>query len=181
MKITLKQSHGWRRFWRTMIRPEIYDRLIDDNYAPPRTGWGRALSALGISPRGRVKRKVRALLSNPANRVYEVRVDGKFAGCFVLLALGGGVFEEHTLFLKEFHGLFAVRIGRAATRQILSLPDINKLVSLCPENLPETYLFAKLCGWKFAGMHPNKWVKNGVAYAMRQVEITKGDLCYSVV
>ena len=163
-----------------MIRPEIYDRLIDDNYAPPKTGWGRALSALGISPRGRVKRKVRALLSNPNNHVFEVRVDGKFAGCFVLLALGDGVFEEHTLFLKEFHGLYAVRIGRFATRELLSWPWITKLVSLCPENLPETYVFAKMCNWKAAGIHPNKWVKNGVAYAMKMVSIERKDLlCHS--
>ena len=176
MKITLKESHGWRLLWRTVIRPEVFDRIVDDRFAPARTGWGRALEAGGPSARQRAKWKVRALASRPGNHVFEVRCQRKPAGCFFLFDLGNGEYEVHTLLQKWAHGLLGVAIGRYATRFGLSLPYVNKLKSFCPANLPETYLYAKMCGWKSAGESAVKWVKNGIAYAQKIVEISKGDL-----
>lgn len=160
MNIKLKECHGWRRLWNTVIRPEVYDRVFDDR----------------ITDRKQIKAKVRAIAARPGNHVFAVYWQRKFAGCFVLYALGDGVFEVHTLLTKEFHGLFAVRIGRFSIQRVFSFGWCDKLTSYCPENLPETYLFARMCGFRHVGKYPLDWIKNGVRYAMKAVEITKQDL-----
>lgn len=164
MNVKLKEVHGWRLLWRIVVRPEIYPRIFDDRYT------------VAPSPRLKIKSKVRAIAANPENHVFAVRVKNKLAGCFVLCSLGGGRFEVHTLLTSDFHGLMAVTIGRFATRFGLDLPYVKMLSSYCPDNMPETYLFARMCGWKNAGIYPLKWMVKGVEYAMRAVKIEKGDL-----
>lgn len=165
MNIRLKEVRGWRLLWRIATRPEIYPRIFDDRFtAAP-------------DARLRIKNRVRCIASKPGTHVLAVRVDRKLAGCFVMCGLGNGAFEVHTLLTKDFHGFVAVKIGRFATEWALNLPYVKVLTSYCPENMPETYLFAKMCRWRDAGIYPMKWVVKGVEYAMRAVRIEKGDLC----
>jgi len=169
MNIKLKETKRWRVLWRVCSLPDIIERMFDDVI----------FEKMGRSTRN-MRLKIRGIVSNPGNHVFRVIFENKFAGCFVLFDLGGGDYEVHTLLKKEFHGLYAVRIGRYATAFGLNLPYVKKLISFCPNNMPETFLFAKMCGWKSLGELPAKWIKNGVEYGVKGVWIRKEDfLCLS--
>jgi hypothetical protein len=109
------------------------------------------------------------------NHVPLVSIDGSPAGCFVTYAKGRGVFEVHTFLLKTCRGGTAIAAGKAAMRYLFSLPDVLKLESLCPACLPESYWFARRCGWKSAGVSESKWLKDGVEHVQQKVEAIKGD------
>ena len=103
---------------------------------------------------------------------------GKYAGGYCLFYQAEGIYEVHTLLLKEFHGRAAIAIGKFSIGKMLALPWVRKLTSFCPGNLPEVFLFAKLCGFKAVGELPFCWVKQGVAYAIKAVEIERIEPCH---
>lgn len=166
MNIKLKETRNWRKLWSVCQCPEVMPNIFDDRFEVPNRGR-------------RMRDRIRSIIANRNNHAFCVWYDSKFAGMFVLYRMATGVFETHTLLLKDFHGLVAVRIGRFAINQVMSLPYIDKLTSYCPENLPQTFLFARMCGFRHVGEYPMKWIKNGVQYAMKAVEFTRNDLRHS--
>ena len=54
--------------------------------------------------------------------------------------------------------------------------DVDRLVSYCPSNLPQAYVYARLVGFHRGGIAVAKWVKNGIEYSIREVFATKQDL-----
>lgn len=123
-----------------------------------------------------IRARVRGIIANPRNYFLAVWYSGKLAGGFVLCALGQGVFEVHTLLRSNFHGRRAIAIGKQAMQAVMLWPGVEKLTSYCPDCLPHTFMFARLCGFRAVGTHPQTWNKNGTTYAMRAVEFTKQDL-----
>lgn len=163
----MKENRNWRTLWRLCSLPEILPAIFDDRFAGP----GRVK---------RMRRKVRAIIARRENHFYQIFHCGQFAGGFVLYRTGAGVFEVHTLLKKDFHGRIAVALGRFAIGFVMALPFVEKLTSYCPDNLPHTFIFARMCGFRHVGEYPMKWIKDGITYGMKAVEFTKGDLpCHS--
>lgn len=162
LSLSTDETFDAEAVWSVITDPSVLDRVCDDN-------WTKL-------PLEELHSIVTALVENPDNYVMLVSDGSEPVGAVLFYAQGDGVFETHTLFTKRCRGFDAVRMGKAITRYMLALPDVKKLISFCPENLPETYYIARLVGWRSAGMSATKWVKRGVEYAMKAVECTADDL-----
>jgi hypothetical protein len=166
MNLTITETRDWRLVWDISQHPAVKDRITDDHW----TKFSDEFLA------GFVER----LVTHPANHVLLVLKDGAPAGCWIMDAkmgankdaLGAGVFEVHTMLLPECRGADALAAGRRAVTYAFTLPDVKKLISYCPAHLPETYLYARLCGFRKAGIAEKKWIKNGQEYPMRLVELS---------
>ena len=165
--ISMRETRNWRRAWRTVGNLEILLRIADDRH--------RCTSMLEFFVWA--KRNVRYLLTGPDNHFFEVRCDGRIAGGFFLKGEGAGSYEVHTMLRKDFRGRVAIAIWKFCAATALSWPWVNRLTSYCPVTAPETFLFARLCGFRHVGTHARTWLKNGVEHAMKAVELNKGDLC----
>ena len=151
--------------WKIASSPEVMDRISNDEW-----------TALGDHVR---RTHVGIITRKPENHIILV-LDGKRpVGCFVMDAKKDGLFEIHTFLLKSCRGADAIQAGKMAMAFAFRLPETQKLISYCPGNNPESYLFARLCGWHKAGVAAFKWVKDGISYPLRIVEISRKDLCPS--
>ena len=162
MNLKITETRDWELAWHISQDPCVFDRITNDS-------WG----ALESSVR---KCHVELLVSNPRNHTLLVSNDTEPVGCFLLDQKEPGVFEVHTMLLTACRGKSAIEAGKMAMKFAFSLVDVKKLVSYCPTNLPEVYLFARMCGWRKAGIAAVQWIKNGVSYPMRLVEATANDL-----
>lgn len=164
MNLRITETRDWETVWKISQSPSIFDRVTNDS-------WGAEHAETR-------KAHVAILVTNPQNHTILVqdRYDWTHLGCFLLDRKEPGVFEVHTMLLPECRGQMAIVAGKMAMRFAFSLPDVLKLVSYCPTNMPEVYLFARMCGWRKAGIAAAQWIKNGVAYPMRMVEATMNDL-----
>jgi hypothetical protein len=165
MSLTIIETRDWRLVWDIAQHPAVRDRITDDHW----TTFSNDYLA------GFVER----LVTHPANHVLVVLKDGSPAGCWIMDAKadakidspGTGVFEVHTMLLSACRGADALAAGRRAITYAFTLPDVKKLISYCPAHLPETYWYARLCGFRKAGIAEKKWIKNGREYPMRLVEL----------
>jgi hypothetical protein len=162
MKLEITETRDWLLVWKISQEPSIFERVTNDS-------WG----ALDHEIR---KTHVELIVTNPKNHTLLVSNDTAPAGCFILDQKEPEIFEVHTMLLPSCRGRLAIAAGKLAMKFAFSLPGVKKLVSYCPENLPEVYLFARMCGWRKAGMSAVQWVKNGASYPMRLVEATINDL-----
>lgn len=160
--IDIVESMDFEDVWRIAHEPAIYDRICDDAHAK--------------LPVHVMKEWVKDLVANPHNHILLVQQGGEVVGCFVCKCVSYGIFEIHTLMTGRCRGADAIRAGKLATQYMLSLPDVQRMFSLCPANIPEAYVFARFCGWHKAGVHCSTWNKNGQEYPQRIVEVTKADL-----
>lgn len=159
--ITISETRDVETVWKIVHDPSVFDAICDDNWSS--------------KPVGELKDIVRGIVENQENHVPIVFKDEEAVGCFICYAMGNGVFEIHTCLSFKCRGAEAIEAGKMATQYVLSLPDVNQLYSFCPANLPESYLFARLVGWKRAGLHTAKWVKHGIGHMQRIVQITKSE------
>ena len=164
MNINLDIDHtlDWLTVWTIIHDASVFNRVCDDE-------WTR-------KPLHDLKAVVRGIVENPHNHSLLVTDGGRPVGCFLCYAQGKGLFEVHTMLTDRCRGADAIQAGKMGTRFMLAMPDVEKLVSFCPANMPEAYLFARYCGWHKAGIAAKKWIKEGVEYAMRIVEANKQDL-----
>jgi len=161
-EITIEETLDWNAAWRIIHDPAVEDRILNDE-------WKATAS-------DKFRNIVAGIVENPNNYVLLVSRGDEAVGVAICYHKGSGEFEIHTIFMPGLRGADAIHAGKLCTQHMLAKPEVERLVSMCPENLPETYLFARRVGWRFAGMSPEKWIKNGVAYAQKLVEATKKDL-----
>jgi hypothetical protein len=165
--IKIEETREWPLIWLIYQDPSICDRVTND-------AWG-ALDELTR------KSHVKLIVENLSNHTFLVWLGDSIAGCFVLQAKEGGIYEIHTLLHPDCRGRAALKAAREAMKMAFAISGVEKLVSYCPDNLPGVYLFARLCGLKAAGIAAVDWVKNGISYHMKLVELTKQDaevLCH---
>lgn len=162
--ITIEETRNAKLVWEIASHPAMVDRVVNDTW--------------GAFDRETRQYHVILIVENPANHVLLVRQDGKVCGCFVLDAKGDGVLEVHTMLLPSCRGIDAIHAGKLAMQHAFKLEGVEKLISHCPENLPETLLYASLCGWRKAGVAAFKWLKNGVEFPVKIVEATKEVVCH---
>ena len=149
-QITITETRDVETVWRIITDRAVFNRVCDDNWLC------KSLDEL--------REIVRGIVENPLNHIPLVTADGNPVGCFVAYAKGHGVYEVHT-FLSEFcRGADAIEAGKAAMKFIFTFPDVFKLVSMCPACLPESYFFARRCGWRTTGISDARWLKNGIEH-----------------
>jgi hypothetical protein len=160
--LAIAETRDWRIVWDISQHPRVKDRITDDHW----TKFSQEFLA-GF---------VEQLVGNLANHVLLALVDGQVVGCWIMDAKGDGVFEIHTMLLPECRGADAIAAGKLAMKFAVTLPGVEKLISYCPAHLPEVLLYARLCGFRRAGIAEKPWVKNGESYPMRLVEITRREI-----
>ena len=166
-ELTITETRDWQKVWQISQRPEVRDCVVNDE-------WER----MGDDVR---RCHVRIIVENGDNHCLMVSGEGKEVGCFVCDSKGKGIYEVHTMLTSECRGRDAIRAGRLAIKKIFSLRGVEKLISYCPCNMPQTYFFAIWCGFHSAGKAAWSWIKNGVAFDVKIVELTKGGLpCHSL-
>lgn len=150
--------------WEIVQHWSVKDNVTDDN-------WMKFSDEL-------LEGYFKAFVENPANHCLAVMLEGRVAGCWLMdcKSLSQGVFEIHTLLLPECRGRLGIKAARAAMRFASHMDDVRVLESYCPATLPQTLIYARLCGWRDCGVAERKWVKDGVEHAMTRVEITKREL-----
>jgi len=161
-KLSIAETLDWQLAWKIISDPSVFDRVCDDN-------WSK-------KPKHELQEIVKGIVENPDNYIVLALNCGEPVGVWFGYRINSDTLEVHTHLLASCRGRDAIQAGRMATQYILEKPDVEKMVSFCPDNMPEVYLFARYCGWHKAGMHTKKWLKNGVEYALRIVEATKKDL-----
>ncbi|MDE2098679.1 MAG: hypothetical protein KGL39_15600 [Patescibacteria group bacterium] len=161
MNPTITETRDDELVWQISELPEIKDRVTND-----------AWSALGDDVR---RAHVRLIVGNPDNHVFLVRDDQRVVGCFIIDRKEDGLFEVHTLLARSCRGAQAIRAGRQAIREAFKLPAVQRLVSYCPGNLPQTYFFAIYCGFHLAGIATWRWLKNGISFPVKIVELNRKD------
>lgn len=155
--VTVHITSDWK-FVRSCVEA-LQDRVLDDE---ARKDPGSYLDA------------ARELVLQDENCVFEVRNEvGERVGCFLFVWVEDHTWEVHTLLLPECRGLNAIIAGRAVCKWMFDIAGAEKLVSFCPENMPEVLLFARRCGFKKTGFHKNQWVVGGVPYRQVMVERLK--------
>lgn len=166
MNAKLKETRNWRDVWRVCTEGDTLEHLFDDDHAMPFK---------------QMRARIRAIIAQPDTHTFRAFWGRSFAGCFVLYHLGSGqsgLYEVHTLLREKFRGLIGVRIGRFAATFGLGLPYVERLVSFCPDCMPQAYLFAKMCGFRMVAEPCSiRWVKNGIDYGVKLVSLSKEDLC----
>ena len=163
MTITITETRDPEPIWRIVTDASVFNRVCDDTWLAKSLEELRAI--------------VNGMVTNPANHILAVLDDGVAVGCFVCYQLNAGVFEVHTFLTSKCRGKSAIEAGKNAMRFVFGLPGVQKLISYCPDCLPESFFFARRCGWKFTGMSEAKWTKLGVTYPVKAVEIAKEDVC----
>ena len=161
-KIIIRESRDYELVWSLVHDKSVFNRICNDDWM--------------AKPVKELKQIVQGMVLNPRNHIIVVYEEAVATGCAICYAMGDGEMEVHTCFSDRCRGLDAIKAGKMATQYMLSLPDVEKLVSLCPANLPETYWFARACGWEKGGVHDAKWIKDGIENEMRVVFATKKDL-----
>lgn len=83
--------------------------------------------------------------AKPDWRVYEVIADCVRIGCFLTEDVADDAVVIHSLFEKG--GKDAVYGGRRVLDYIFETREnINRIIGLCPSDIPEVLAFARLCG-----------------------------------
>ena len=162
MKLEITETRDWSLVWQFCQAPDIVERIVND-----------AWREMGETVR---RAHVKLIVENPRNHTLLVRSDDEFLGCFVLVWKAGNTFEVHTMLLPRCRGRHAIMAGRMAIQFAFALPDVGHLISYCPANNPQSYLFAIMCGWHKAGIAATQWIQDGIAYPMKIVEMDKTDL-----
>ena len=157
--ITISETRNLSDVWPIITAREVFFRTIDDN-----------LMAKSVEE---LKEIVSGILENPLNHTVLVTVESLPVGCFVGIAKGGGEIEIHTFMRAECRGAQAIEAGKSTMKYLFALPDVSKLTSYCPACLPESYWFARRCGWHNAGIAPWKWLKGGIEHLVTLVAISK--------
>lgn len=144
----------WRTFWQFCDSIEDVSRLFDDKTPYTRQG---------------MKRRIKELVEDTKNMSFGITCNGAKAGCFMLCFIENGCYMVHIVLKSAFRGRKGIEIGKAGTDYSLTLPNVKQLVSMCPEAIPEAFVFAKLCGWRDLGLLPLKWLKGGINHNVRGV------------
>lgn len=107
--------------------------------------------ALGLANSPAIKRRIEfstspdVITAEPHWRAYEVFADGIRIGCFLTEDVMGDAVCIHSLFEKG--GRDAVYGGRKILDFIFwERPEINRIIGICPMDIPEVLAFARLCG-----------------------------------
>lgn len=174
MNIEVKESRDWQTVWDIYQMPEIIDRVTNDR-------WDR-------TPNETKEFYVKQTVENPKNHTFLVWMDGQVVGCFLTIwqvdpetteatadGQDKGFHMVHTMLTRRCRGSDGIIAGKKAMDAVFSLDDVDELRSWCPTNNPESFYFARMCGWRKAGIAPEKWVKNGQPYEIRVVKISKQD------
>lgn len=142
-------------------QPEIYDRVADDSSMPREA---IELDAL---------RGLRAL-------VLLVSKDSVAVGCFLLLPhqtasglnIAEKTYEVHTVLSEACRGRHAWRAGRLGIQWMFTETDCAKLVSRCPEDNPQSLVFAMCQGFHICE-RKRDWLKRGQLLYSNHVELTR--------
>ena len=160
--LSIEETLDWPEVWDIVKDSSVFVNICDD-------GWT-------AKPPLELREIVRGMVENPFNHVFLVMDKDERVGCFICYQKDAGVFEVHTCLTTKCRGADAVQAGKMAMQQILSFNDVDRLVSYCPSNLPQAYVYARLVGFHRGGIAVAKWVKNGIEYSIREVFATKQDL-----
>ena len=81
------------------------------------------------------------------------------------------VVEIHTCMTEECRGAKAIEAGKTGVNYIMTQTNATKLTSYCPENIPESYVFARKVGFRkdhkdnkgttFVSMGVDDWLRSG--------------------
>ena len=159
--IQIHFTRDWQIVWQIVTDTSVFARICDDAWVE--------------KPLYELKAIVRGIVLNGDNHIPLVLLDGQPVGCFLICAMGGGDFEVHTCLTRKIRGANAIEAGKLATTLLFKQPEIKRLVSNCPACLQESFWFARKVGFKPVGLSENKWMRNGVAYAITKVEAQKAD------
>lgn len=162
MNLEITETRDWHLAWNISQEPTIFDRITNDSW--------------GLCDIGTRANHVRLTVEKERNHTLLVTMREIIMGCFLLDEKEEGIYEVHTMLLPVCRGKLAIEAGKLAMAFAFKLSGVKKLVSYCPMNLPEIYLFARYCGFRKAGVAAIKWIKNGIEYPMRVVEATINDL-----
>jgi len=112
-------------------------------------------------------------IRQPDNFFLLVRRDGKAVGYFGLLKRAPAIYEVHTVLSKACRGQSAIQAGCLARDWMFGNAPCLMLVSYCPDNTPQTLLFAKRCGFTLFGQLRHTHTKNGVPHNTTYVYCVK--------
>jgi hypothetical protein len=157
--LSIAETRDASLVWQIASAPEVFERVTND-----------AWNALG---RHVQRTHVDILVANPKNHILLVLDAGVPVGCFALDGKGDGLFEVHTMLLKSCRGANAIAAGKRAIEFAMRIEGVEKLVSYCPTTNPESYWYARICGFHRAGVAAFQWVKHGISYPIRIVELSK--------
>jgi hypothetical protein len=112
------------------------------------------------------------LETNPSASAVLARVRGVPAGAWLVLAKGAGVFEIHTNFLPQYRGAKALLASRLCLEYLFLQTPVTRLVSFCPDCLPEAWSYAQACGFKRDYVRAAAWPKGGKRHDVAHVSLT---------
>lgn len=163
MNLEIQETRDDELVWLISQTPEICDRVTND-----------AWEAMGNVVR---RNHVKIVVENPSNHVLLVKESEKVLGCFLFDFKGNGTFEAHTMMCPDCRGLKAIRAGKLALKHIFGISEsVEKIISYCPSNLPQTLFYARWLGFHKTGLAAWSWIKNGIAHAVTIVEFERKDL-----
>lgn len=161
--MAIEETREWMLVWNLYELPEIEDRVTNDD-------WNR------ISMIAR-KYYVMRTVDEKRNHTFLVTSGTDCLGCFLLIWTKEpdrpAFHAVHTLLSRQCRGAKAIEAGKLGIAKAFSLEDVERLESWCPANNPESYLFARLCGFKRVGFAPVEWVKNMQRYPIRVVALSR--------
>lgn len=146
--ITIRQSKDYAYFEAVMRRPEIWEKVADDNSGDPENC---------VAPREHLYLKV--------------DVDAVPAGFFVFKDLGAAVWEIHVALLVK--GRVAIEAFKACFKLMFEQAAAQALVSVCPKYCRHALFVALRCGMQKVGRHENYFLKNGQLWGVDVIKITR--------
>lgn len=159
----IEETREWMLVWNLYQLPEIEDRVTDDN-------WNHTSSIAR-------KYQVMKTIEDKKNHTLLVLRDRDIMGCFLLVwthEQGREPFHcVHTMLTRACRGADALQAGKMGIEMAFSLEGVERLESWCPANNPESYLFARLCGFKKIGFAPVEFLKNMQRFPIRLVGLSR--------
>lgn len=169
--LTIEETRDADLVWRIAGAPEVFDRITNDEWKALDRRVNRAhVNIIVGKPENHI---LLALADEPRWGQFMLHKDKVVLGCFVMDCKGNGVFEIHTMLLSHCRGLAAITAGKMAIEFAMQLDGVETLRSFCPADNPESYLYARLCGFHRAGIAAFKWVKHGISYPLKIVELSR--------
>ena len=94
-----------------------------------------------------------------------------------LVLFHGDVAEVHTNFLPSHRGKFAQTAALMFLDELFQVEGINVVSSYVPSYNEAAYKFAKWCGLHDTGIRQEAFMRDGVAYPVREVSIKRSEWC----
>lgn len=169
--LSIEETREWMLVWNLYQLPEIEDRVTDDQ-------WNN-MSSIGR------RYHVMKAIEEKKNHTLLVLRDRDCLGCFLLVwthEKGREPFHMvHTMLTRGCRGADAITAGKLGIAKAFNIEGVEHLESWCPSHNPESYLFARLCGFKKTGFAPVEWVKNMQRFPIRVVSLSRQNWLGSIL